>query len=227
MEMVKDTASWTGMVNEHGIYHLARIKADVKTKGLAPPFEAQQAALEKKGQLFIEAGRAKATLEAELARADLDMDNLIRDLYFSKLAQCKNNKRDATFLRWFPEGLSAIIRDGYAGEIGRVTALAAVLEETPDDPLAGKYLPQIKAQLGTYTKTLTAFQASLTVAANAWALLEAEKVNWLAAYRKNYADILSAFGGDKRTADSFFKKAAKAKAKKDNGNGTPAVGAAS
>jgi len=223
MEMVKESANWASMVNDFGVYHLARVQADGKTKALAAAFQARQEALEKKGQVFVETGRAKATLEAELARVDLDMDNLVRDLYFSKLAACKNNKKDPSFLRWFPDGLGAIIRENYATELGRVTALATVMEETPEDALAGKYLPQIKAELDTYTKTLAAYQGSLTAAANAWALLEAEKINWLAAYRRNHADILSLYQGDKRTSDSFFKKASKAKGKKGNGNGAPAA----
>ena len=40
---------------------------------------------------------------------------------------------------------------------------------------------------------------------NAQNLINAEKVNWFAAYKKDYADILSIFDGDKRAADSYFK----------------------
>ena len=223
MEMVKGSAGWASMVNEHGVFHLSRLQAEPKMKALAGSFAARQEALEAKGAAFTLAERAVSAFEAQMAKADFDMDNLVRDLYFSKLAACGNNKKAQAILRWFPDGLSGIIRESFDGEAGKVAGLIAILAETPDDPTAARLLPGLKAMLDTYQSALAALNAGIKAASNSWALVEAEKINWLAAYRKNYADILSACDGDKRAADSFFKKAAKPKKGKDDGPDPAAV----
>ena len=100
----------------------------------------------------------------------------------------------------------------------QLVALSRPARSTPSTRL----LPGLKAMLDTYQSALAALNAGIKAASNAWALVEAEKVNWLAAYRKNYADILSACDGDKRAADSYFKKAAKPKKGKDDSPGPAA-----
>lgn len=222
MEMVKGSAGWMGMVNEQGVFHLSRLKAEPKAKAQAEYFATRQEALESKGNTFVQAERAVSAFEAEMAKADFDMDNLVRNLYFQKLAASGNNKKNPGFLRWFPGGLSDIVQGSYEVEAGKIAALVTVLAETPEDPLSVQFFPRLKAQLESYNRTLDALKAGMAASANAWALLEAEKINWLGAYRKNYAELLAMHEGDKRTADSFFKKAAKPK--KGNGEAPAAKG---
>jgi hypothetical protein len=57
-----------------------------------------------------------------------------------------------------------------------------------------------------YAKAIQYFDDAAKASSNAWKLIDAEKVNWLEAYKKDYADILSIFEGDKRVTDSFFKQ---------------------
>ena len=211
MEMVKGSVGWESMTSEQGVFLLSRLQADSKMKPLAEAFAARQEALEAKGAAFKQANRAISAFEAAMVKADYDMDNLVRDLYFSKLGACGNNKRDPAILRWFPDGLSAIIQGNFESEAGRVAALMGVLTDSPGDPIAQRVLPAMKAMLATYHTTLAALGAGITAASNAWTLVEAEKITWLAAYQKTYADVLSLCNGNKRAADSFFKKAPKAK----------------
>jgi hypothetical protein len=87
----------------------------------------------------------------------------------------------------------------------KVRQLLSVLAETPNDPIATQFIPRIKAEAENYQNAIAAFNQSVTDVSNAQNLINAEKVNWFAAYKKDYADILSIFDGDKRAADSYFK----------------------
>jgi hypothetical protein len=222
MEMVQGSAGWESMATEQGVFLLARLQAEPKMKDLAAFFAARQEALETKGAAYKAAKRSISNFEAAMVKADFDMDNMVRDLYFSKLGACANNKKDPAILRWFPDGLSGIIRDTLEGEAGKVAALLIVLGESPDDPIAARVLPSLKAMLATYQSTQAALSAAITAASNARTLVEAEKINWLGAYQKSYADVLALSGGNKRTADSFFKKASKPP-KKGGGDAPPAA----
>lgn len=211
MEMVKGSVGWLTMVNVYGVFHLSRLEAEPKMKEPAEIFRKKQDELEAKGNAFNQAQRTISAFEAQMIKADFDLDDAVRDLYFSKLGACGNNKNDPAVLRWFPDGLTALIRCGFDEEAGKVTALIGVLAETPDDPVVARVLPNIKAMLETYQRSIGALKGTITAASNAWAILEAEKINWLAAYSKSYGDVLSILNGDKHAADSFFKKALKPK----------------
>lgn len=219
MEMLSGSVGWASMVNEYGTFHLSRLKAEPKAKAQAEAFSARQDALEAKGNAFVRSERAVAAFEAAMAKNDFDMDNLVKELYFSKLAACGNNKKDKAFLRWFKGGLSDITRQPFDAEVAKIAALISILAETPDDPLAAQFIPRLKAMLEAYRGALETLRSVISASANAWALLEAEKINWLGAYRKDYADLLSIYDGDKHSADSFFKKASKPK--KGNGEASP------
>jgi hypothetical protein len=184
-------------------------------KQLAKSFSTRQEELERKGNAFNQAQRTISALEAQMVKADYDLDDTVRDLYFSKLGACGNNKKDPAILRWFPDGLTDIIRCSFDEEAGKVAALIGVLSETPDDPVVARVLPNLKAMLETYNRSNEALKAAITAASNAWQLVEAEKINWLVAYSKSYGDVLAALEGDKRAADTFFKKVSKPK--KDDG----------
>ena len=216
MEMVKGSVGWQTMVDEFGVFHLSRLEAEPKTKDLADAFRQRQEALETKGNAFNQAHKTISAFEAQMVKADYDMDNTVRDLYFSKLAACGNNKKDPAILKWFPDGLTELIRCGFEEEAGKVAALIDILSETPDDPVVARVLPNLKAMLETYQKSIAGLKAAITAASNAWELVEAEKINWLVAYSKSYGDVLSALNGDKRSADTFFKKVSKPK--KDDGD---------
>lgn len=222
MEMVQGSAGWESMASEQGVFLLARLQAEPKMKDLAAAFAARQEALESKGAAYKQAKRAISSFEAAMVKTDFDMDNMVRDLYFSKLGACGNNKRDPAILRWFPDGLSGIIRDTVEAEAGKVAALLIVLGESPGDPIAARVLPGLKAMLATYQTTQAALGAAIAAASNARTLVEAEKINWLGAYQKTYADVLALCDGNKRTADSFFKKASKP-SKKGGGDPAPAA----
>jgi hypothetical protein len=211
MQMPTQGTGWESLVNELGVFHLTRMRADPATRELSAVFEKRQAALEAKGQAFLAAARAKTAAEAVLTRTDLDMDNLVRELFFQKIAACANNRNNPELRKWFPDGLSRVVRDNYAGELGQVRALILVLGEHSDDPLAARFLPEIKAMAETYAQAIDALKNAIASAAGAWSLVEAEKVNWLTCYQRDFADLLSLCKGDKRTADTFFKKPAKAR----------------
>ena len=91
MEMPREGAGWDTLANEYGVFHLARMLADPKTKGLCAAFQARQDALEAKGQAFNASWKAQSRADAALKRSDLDMDNLVRELYFDKIAACVSN----------------------------------------------------------------------------------------------------------------------------------------
>jgi len=204
------------MVDEYGLFHLSRLEAEPKLKELAEAFRTRQEALETKGNAFKQAHKAISAFEAQMVKADYDMDNALRDLYFSKLAACGNNKKDPAILKWFPDGLTALVRCGFEEEAGKVAALIGILAETPDDPVVVKVLPNLKAMLDVYLKSVASLRSAVTAAGNMWELLEAEKVNWVVAYSKSYADVLAFHQGNKKATDTFFKKASKPK-KSDGG----------
>ncbi len=219
MEMVKGSIGWLTMVNEFGVFTHSRLEADPQMKDLAESFIKRQEELERKGNAFNQAQRTISALEAQMVKADYDLDNTVRDLYFSKLGACGNNKKDPAVLRWFPDGLTALIRCRFDEEAGKVTALIGVLSETPDDPVVARILPNLQALLETYQKSIAGLKAAITAASNAWELVEAEKINWLVAYSKCYGDVLAILNGDKRSADTFFKKVSKPP--KDDGDAPP------
>lgn len=209
MEMPGEDTGWETLVEDYGVFHIAMMQADPRTKGLSGGFAQRQKALEDKALAFKAAERAKTTAEALLSYADMKTDEAVRDLYFRKLGACGNNKSNPGFKKWFPGGLTEVVRVGFEEEAGKVQSLMLVLQETPEDPLASEFLQRLAELFDSYQKALQALQDKITVWDNARALVKAEKVNWLAAYKKDYADILSVFEGAASSADSFFKKAAR------------------
>jgi hypothetical protein len=205
MQMPVAGTSWETLVNDYGVFHLSRMQAEPKTKGIAAVFQARQDALEAKGQAFNALWKAQSAAEAVLVKSDADMDNLVRELYFDKIGACGNKKNDPGLKRWFPKGLK-VVREAFPDELEKVKTLIQVLADTPDDPLAASFIPRLKPMADGYAQAIASFGAAVKAAENSWKLIEAEKVNWLGAYKKDYADILSLFNGDKRMADSFFKQ---------------------
>ena len=205
MPMPKEEVSWLELVNEYGTYHLTRMQADKKTRPLAESFKKRQDVLEERGIAFIAAKRAQVAAEAAYAGYDLEIDTMIKELYFTKLTACGNNRSDESFSRWFPEGLSEMIRKNQTVDIGHARDLILVLSETPDDPIVAHYIPGLSAAAESCTEALDDCKLRVSKAEEASRLVEEEKNNWHAAYTKDHAEILSLFSGNKRIADSFFK----------------------
>jgi hypothetical protein len=219
MQMPYETADSKTLLL-YGIYHLAQLKANSKTKHLAPDFELAQNKLRLRSdstQAFLEAVEpVKAVLDRTDEEIDLSVKNYEQDL----LKGVEYNREHPLFKTYFPEGLRHITAADLETEVSRVEKLLAVLNEEKHGHLKKEHHDLIESKLNDLKKAMKAVKAADDAYGEAFSLERAARLEWRRAYKKNEAELAAIFVGDKKKVDSFFKKApVKKKAAKKGGDG--------
>ena len=198
------------LVKIYGTYHLTRLQADKNVKELAEGFEKAQARLKEKLDAFdaasLSAMRALAVRDGE----DAATDEMVRRFNNAVLSKCNNNRKSPLYLRYFPDGMFPVVSAPIENEILKVTAILSKLGEETD--------PELAAFAGPITAVVTALQAAvnthaaaLEAEANAFAMVQAEKINWLDTYKLDHRSLAHLYYKDGKKADTYFKPAAKDK----------------
>ena len=119
------------LVNVYGLYHVSRLRADADAAGLAEAFSQAQDALKKKMEDAQDAEVAAMTAMTVPDAKDDELDDAVRALYFKLLQKVLNKREDPLFLRYFPDGMSAIIGPPPEEEVRSVRILLAKLGRRP------------------------------------------------------------------------------------------------
>lgn len=192
------------LLNVYGLYHLSRLRADADAACLAEAFGLTQDALKMKMEETQDAEVAAVTAMAVRDAKDDELDDAVRALYFKLLQKVLNKREDPLFLRYFPDGMSAIIGPPPEEEIRSVGILLAKLGEEAD--------PDLKSHEGPIQRTIDALSASLEaheVAVDKDRLMREavneEKLRWIDSYKLSYRELQRRFYKDAKRAERYFR----------------------
>ena len=210
MYMPSMTSSAETLIKVHGVYHLTRLQADKGVKELADNFAKAQGRLSDKLAAFdsasIAAMRALAVRDGE----DVAMDSAVRRFYTAVLGKCNNNRKSQIFQRYFPDGMAMVVNAPLENEIMKVENIIIKLAEEKEAELAS-HTDSLIAAVNNLKTAIDAHSVALTAEANAFAMVQAEKINWLDTYKLDHRALSQLYYKDGKKADTYFKAAAKGK----------------
>lgn len=94
--------------------------------------------------------------------------------------------------------------------IDRSGVIITKLAEEEDGALQG-HAGVLTEAMNTLSAAMDAHRAALDSEVQAYGLLQAEKVNWLDAYKRSYRDLTRLYFKEPQRAETFFKPAPKEK----------------
>jgi hypothetical protein len=204
------------LIRVYGLYHHARIMANPKTKHLAPGFEASQNQLKSKMEHRKGCEDKVQMEEATLVHMDQEMDAGIKDFERDILKEVRDNRKHQVFLKYFPEGLRAVTAAKYDVEALKVEQILALLEKEAAGKLKKEHFSALKDKLSGYKTAISNYKTAQDNNSNASAAEQAQKLEWKISCKKQEAELLLIFSGDQKMVDSFFKKIARSKKKKED-----------
>jgi hypothetical protein len=216
MKLPSITTSPETLLETFGVYHLTRLEADKTTKDLLAAFEEAQKRLANRVNAFKAAERSSMTAMAVRDGEDAAFDNTMRAFALAVLAQVGNSRKAPLYLKYFPDGLNAVIGAPLEAELHKAGVILSKLAEEEDQALKAHAGP-IQNAVNELSSAMDAHRAALDSQAQAYGMLETEKVNWLDAYKRSYRDLCRIYFKDPKKADTYFKPPTKGK--KDNGGG--------
>lgn len=220
MQLPSQTSSAETLIKVYGVYHLTRLQADKNVKELAAAFEKSQARLSDKNASFdaaqVAAMRAMAVRDGE----DEALDDTVRLLYAAILGKTRNNRKAPLFLRYFPDGMAPVVNAPLDHEIMKVNGIITRLGEEQDEDLKG-FIGPLTSAMNNLQAAMDAHDAALSAEANAFAMIQAEKIAWLDTYKFNYRKLAEIYYQNPKKADTYFKPPVKAKKNGDGGEAAP------
>jgi hypothetical protein len=206
MRLPAATTSADVFLQTFGVYHLTRLEADKAMKDLAEAFAKAQARLKARVEAFDAAHMSTMRAQAVRDGEDDAFDNAVRGFALAILAKVGNSTRAPLYKKYFGDGLRGVIGAPLEEELQRAGVLLGLLAEEEDESLR-PYAGTIRSALDALSGAMDAHRAAMDSEAQAWGLLETEKVNWLDAYKRSYRDLTRIFFKDPKRADSYFKPA--------------------
>lgn len=222
MEMPPESASSDVLLDTYGVHHEAMLAADPRTSLVHADFAPRQEDLRTAMEAREAAERALVAAEALRARAEIDVETIIRKIDLSLLGAV-NKKRDADpYRRVLPANLEGALRPvgaAQAAEGVRIADLVAPPEGTAPVPgLPGEAPPlgvELRAACVILDERSKAAERAAQALDAAFLTELSERRRWREQYRKSHGRLTGIFGTDSRTIESFFKKPARSKKKKD------------
>lgn len=210
MKMPSLSSSAATLLKELGVYHLTRMQADKSLKALADGFEKAQKRLADKAASFdaaqVAAQRALAVRDGE----DEALDDAVRRFYTAVLGKTNNSRKAPLFLRYFPEGVAPVVNAPLENELVKVGSILSKLAEEEDADLVAHAGP-ITAASNALRTAMDAHAAAMEAEVSTFAMIQAEKLNWLDTYKLDHREISRLTYKDPKKADTYFKAAPKAK----------------
>ena len=190
----------------YGLYHLSRLRADTTMAELAMAFEQAQNALKKRMEEAVEVQMTAMTALAIRDARDDELDDAVRGFYFDLLSTVVNNRTDPTFLRYFPDGMTAVIGLPPVDEVRSVGILLAKLDEETDPELK-QHAGPIRRAVGSLSEALEAYETAVDAARLASQTVQQEKLSWVDAYKLSYRELQRRFYKDAKKAERYFRSA--------------------
>jgi hypothetical protein len=210
MQLPNVTSSPETLLETYGLYHLTRLSADKSLADLASAFEKAQDRLKTRLDAFKAAERSGMTAMAVRDGEDAHFDDAVRSFALAVLSKVGNSHKAPLYLKYFPEGLGAVVAAPLEGELHKIGIILSKLAEEDDDTLKN-YAGPLQAAVNSLSAAMDAHHAALDAQAQSYGLLETEKVQWLDAYKRSYRELTRLNYKDPKKAETYFKPAPKAK----------------
>ena len=224
MKLPNLTLSGDTFYRTFGIYHLTRLKADKSQKEMADAFGNSQDRLKQRIEAYRAAEASAMTAMAVRDGEDAAFDDAVGQLALDILKITGNSKKAPLYLKYFPDGMSAIVGAPLEAELQKASVILAKLAEEEETAIAAHSGP-IRAALEALATAIDTHKGAMEVEMQTYGMLQTEKVNWLDQYKKDYRELGRLFYKTPKKADTYFKAAAKGdKAEKEaKKEGTPAA----
>jgi hypothetical protein len=194
------------LLNVYGVYHLARLKADPKTRHLAKDFETMQDKL----RLKMNARKDKGIEEqVELASEDyiqIELDRAIKKLERDILNEVNDNRKSPLFQKYFSKGLRYVTAAAIKSQIERVENILANLGQETVGKLKSSHYNGLKNKLSELKTAHQAVETIQTAYSNVFSEEKSARLEWRKECQQEHARLMLIFEGDKKMGDSFFKK---------------------
>ncbi len=200
----------------YGVYHLTRLEAD-KQKELAEAFAKAQDRLKARMEAFQAARVSSMRALAVRDNEDEAFDDAVRAFALALRARVGNSAKAPLYLKYFGDGLGSFVGAPLEEELQRGAVLLSKLAEEDDEGLRA-YAGTISAAMDALSSAMDAHRAAMDYEAQAWGLLETEKVNWMDAYKRSYRELGRIYFKDPKKADAYFKTIQKPKKGKPDGD---------
>lgn len=196
------------LLRVYGLYHLTRLKADKTLKEMAEAFGKSQDRLKQRIEAYRAAEASAMTAMAVRDGEDAAFDDAVGQLALDILKITGNSKKAPLYLKYFPDGMTAIVGAPLEAELQKASVILAKLGEEEETTIASHSGP-IKAAMEALATAIDTHKGAMEVEMQTFGMLQAEKVNWLDQYKKDYRDLARLFYKTPKKADTYFKAAAK------------------
>lgn len=212
------------LLRVYGLYHLTRLKADKSLKEMAEAFGNSQDRLKQRIEAYRAAEASAMTAMAVRDGEDAAFDDAVGQLALDILKITGNSKKAPLYLKYFPDGMTAIVGAPLEAELQKASVILAKLAEEEETAIAVHSGP-IRAAVEALATAIDTHKGAMEVEMQTYGMLQSEKVNWLDQYKKDYRELTRMFYKTPKKADTYFKAAAKGdKAEKEaKKEGTPAA----
>ncbi|HPA26433.1 MAG TPA: hypothetical protein PLQ05_02175 [Acidobacteriota bacterium] len=208
MRLPSLVSSGAKLLETFGLYHLTRLKADKTLKEMADAFEKAQGRLKQRIEAYKAAEASAMTAMAIRDGEDDAFDEAIGQLALDVLKATGNSKKSALYLKYFPDGMTAIVNAPLEAELQKAGVILAKLAEE-EDPAITAHAGPIRTALEALATAIDTHKSAMEVEMQTYGMLQTEKVNWLDTYKKDYRDLTRLFYKAPKKAEGYFKPASK------------------
>ena len=207
------------LVEFFGLYLLSRLLGSPLTATFAALFQKAQAELEQADAAERAANRTVVHLTAVRDTAVEALDEAVGSLELKVLDAVSRNREADEYKVLFPQGLMGIVDSPLADRIELVRTL--VTSAAKGRPEFVAFAKKLSAALAAAEKAMT----DLQLAENAHTVAQTEEFvardAWIRAYRATYGMLVTAFPGNRKKVERFFRSTKKRVEALPKGPSTP------
>lgn len=207
---------------DHGIFSIAAVRADPETQGLEVAFAAVHAELMTKTREEQDLEDVLTERKALILVRDHATDRIIRSFDLHLLDLVRKNRDDPRYRRYFKQGLRSVTEaDARTAEPKMVRDIITTLDEDKNKPDFAPLHAAFRTKLDTAVEAVEAADAACTQTETQLEFLQNKvlvelKVRWVEERKKLHADLSKMFPHDSARVESYFKRFAKPRAKKNS-----------
>ena len=192
------------LLDTYGFDHMTQLQADPGLSELTEVFRQAQERLKTCNEQYRQAEATSLVAMAVRDRKDAALDEAMLRFNNAVLEYVQKDRRAPLYVKYFADGLRPVTGASLATEARRVgTILANLANETVEELKA--HAEPITTALKELTDAIAAYQAAADSQAQAYGVLQAEKIAWLDAYRQDHRKLQLHFHERPRRAEAYFR----------------------
>jgi len=194
------------LLDTYGLYHLTQLQADPELTEITETFRQTQERLNARNEEYRDAEAASLVALAVRDRKDTTLDEAVMAFNHAVLEYVRKDRRAPLYVKYFADGLRPLTVAPLASEIRRVgTMLAKLAAETVED--LKSHAEPLATALAELEAAMVAQQKALDAEAQAYGVLQSEKIAWLDVYRQDHGRLQIHFHDRPRRAEAYFRPA--------------------